>query len=174
MLTIIKGIGQKTKEKLNSLGIFTPYDLMLNLPHSYIDMTKYTHPSNTSDGCYCKLDIIFTRVDKPFRKGKLSIFKTEAKTKDNQTVKIVWFNQSYISETIKKEEFYTIFGQIGHNRDFYSFTNPQIEKKTGENSKFTGIQPLYRTKGLIPQGKYRQYVKEALDKATELSSVIKK
>ena len=48
----IKGIGAKTVEKLNKLGIYTLFDLIDFLPRKYWDMTEISDLDNVPDGEY--------------------------------------------------------------------------------------------------------------------------
>ncbi|NCA92021.1 DEAD/DEAH box helicase [bacterium] len=163
-LTDIKGVGKVIEAKLNSLDIFNPRELITRLPRSYIDLDKVTPLGSALDGDYCLLDINIISKSKPY-KGKIrSIFRAEGKCEDF-LVKLNWFNSSYPSKTLEIGEIYTFYGKVKINGFVVELNNPAFEKK-GEITKFTGILPIYITKGLIPQGTYRALIKNALPLCT--------
>lgn len=172
MLTCIKGIGEKRKQSFNQLGIFTPYDLIFTPPKNYIDLSKTFSIEEAIDGCYCKTDCIITKVFPTRRRGKLQIFKVESQAKNDKVI-LVWYNQNYVSKILEENEVYTFYGKISiDSKKNYQFTNPVFEKKVTEGSIFQGIQPIYRTKGLISQKVYGDIVQQALAMDFELSSFI--
>jgi ATP-dependent DNA helicase RecG len=168
MLTRIKGIGEKTKQKYNKLGIFTPYDLLFSLPGSYADLSQAA--THACEGCYCKIDITVKKVRAPFRKGKLQIFRIYGSFSGGD-ISAIWFNQNYVSKAIAEGDLITVFGKLSFDEGLPRFVNPLFEKKT-ENSRFEGIKPIYRTKGVVSQRQYAAAVKSALDLSLPFNSVI--
>ncbi len=179
MLTSISGIGQKTKQKLNDLGVFTPIDLMMTFPQKYINLNDIGDLNDTANGDYCIAEIEIVRVSTPFRRGRLQIFKVQgnAKNKSNcsKKVEIVWFNQNYFSKIIQKGKSYIFYGK--HSVDSAGMSiliNPTFEDIDTEKSQFIGIQPIYRTKGIVSQKMYRKFVNSALDMGFNLPLIVGK
>lgn len=168
MLTRIKGIGEKTKQKYNKLGIFTPYDLLLYLPTAYADLSQAA--VEAYEGCFCKIDITVEKVKAPFRKGKLQIFKINGSFSGG-AIGAVWFNQNYVGKSFAEGDIITVFGKLSFDDGMPRFINPLFEKKT-ENSRFEGIKAVYRTKGALSQRQFASAVKSALDLNLPLNSVI--
>ncbi len=168
MLTRIKGIGEKTKQKYNKLGIFTPYDLLFFLPAAYADLSQTA--TEACEGCFCKIDITVEKVKAPFRKGKLQIFRINGNFSGG-AISAVWFNQNYVSKNISEGEVITAFGKLSFDDGCPRFVNPLFEKKT-DNSRFEGIKAVYRTKGALSQRQFAAAVKNALDLNLPLNSVI--
>lgn len=172
MLTCIKGIGEIRKQKFNELGIFTPYDLIFTQPKSYIDLSKTLSIETAIDGCFCKTDCIITKVLPSRKKGKLQVFKAEGQSQSSK-VFFVWFNQNYVSKIIEENEIYTFYGKICIDENgAYQFINPAFERKTEEGSIFQGIQPIYRTKGIMSQKLFADSVKAAIGMNFDLDSFI--
>ncbi len=46
----IKGIGEKTLEKLNSVGIYSVMDTLNFLPKKYLDFTNVSKPEDILEG----------------------------------------------------------------------------------------------------------------------------
>lgn len=172
MLTCIKGIGEKTKQKFNSLGIFTPVDLIMTFPRKYTDLTQIADLSNADNGDFCIAEVLITKINTPFRKGKLQVLKACGNSA-NKKVNIVWFNQNYISKVIDINQTYLIYGKLDIDGEGdYGFVNPAFEKKNAENSRFKGVQPIYRTKGELSQKVYKELVNNALLMDIKYNSII--
>lgn len=169
MLSDIKGVGAVLEKKLNALGVFFEKDLIGRLPKGYVDPAVSTCLENSLDGDYCLFDAEVLSVGVPFSKGKMNICKVLAKNAQN-FISITWFNQPYISKILKVNEQYTFYGKLKIKDNRYTFANPLFEEK-GANKKFRSITPIYWTRGIIPQGVYRNIVDEAL-KTYNFRSVI--
>jgi ATP-dependent DNA helicase RecG len=161
MLTDIKGVGEKTLDILNKLGIYTEKDLLNNLPKTYLNLSIVTPLELALDGSFCLLDVIILEKNTTITKGKLKVFKVCARYKDIP-INLVWYNQNYVYKKLEVGTKYTIYGKLKIFNCCYEFVNPFFEEKT-ENSKFKGIQPIYITKGIINQRTYWNIVKEALN-----------
>ncbi|MDE6869492.1 MAG: hypothetical protein K2J75_02085, partial [Clostridia bacterium] len=61
-LTDVKGVGAKTAEKLNKLGICSPRDAIYFYPKFYWDMTKETDLESIESGDYVLLKGFLTSV----------------------------------------------------------------------------------------------------------------
>lgn len=168
MLTRIKGIGEKTKQKYNKLGIFTPYDLLFYLPSAYADLSQAA--KEACEGRFCKIDITVEKVRAPFRKGKLQVFRIIGSFTGG-AISAVWFNQNYVGKCVAEGDVITAFGKLSFDDGTPRFVNPLFEKKT-ENSRFEGIKAVYRTKGALSQRQFASAVKSALDLNLPMNSVI--
>lgn len=168
MLTQLKGVGENLKKKLNTLGIYTVNDLLLFLPSSYINLDA-EYCGDTADGSFCKASEIVTKKYN-ISKGGMKIFRISC-GEGKRSFSAVWFNMPYISRNIEVGEEYTFFGKIKKNGKSFEYINPQFEKKS-EKSKFTGICPVYRLKGLIPQGTFRSVMDKALELRDKFPKVI--
>ncbi len=169
MLRSIKGVGDKTLAALRKLNINTVYDLINNLPKSYLDLSNVTALEQAMDGSFCLVDLEIVEKKQPIIKGRLKIFKAIAKSKESY-VNLIWYNQNYVAKKLIEGKVYTFYGKL-RIRDFMlEFNNPMFEEKRGI-SKFQGLQPIYYTKGLIHQRTYWNIVKEALNTIT-IESVV--
>ena len=171
MLNEIKGIGPSTEKKLNELRIFSPIDFIKRIPKSYMDLSVITSPLDATEGQFCFFEGCITKISKPFKKGKLEILKSVC-TYEGEAINLVWFNRNYIVKILKIDQKYNIYGKLKIENNKLFFYNPIFEEKN-ENSKFSGIHPIYWTKGLIPQKTYSKFVEKAFGCA-KIESVIDK
>lgn len=164
-LSSVKGVGAVVEKKLRALGINDVDGLLSFLPRQYVDLSISVPLSEVSDGAFCLFDATVVKVGAPRKKGSLSIFSAEANS-DGIPVNLVWFNHRYAHKIVKEGEIYTFFGKAKFWKNAYEFSNPFFEKKSFK-TKFSGIQPIYPTKGLIGQGTIRNLLSEAVKMPSE-------
>ncbi len=162
MLSDIKGIGDVTEKKLRALGINDERDLVERTPKSYMDMSVIALPQESAEGDFCLFEAELTALSKPFKKGKLEILKAVAKCEET-AIKLVWFNRNYAIKILKIGTKYRFYGKLKIEKNILFFYNAAFEE-IGEKTTFCGIQPIYWTRGLIPQKTYRTFVADALKK----------
>jgi len=142
-LSNIAGIGPKTIEKLQKIGIEEPSDLIYHFPRDYID---FTHTSSIDNAPFEENITI---------KAKLIAFKNIysrngknvqiANVKDNTgSLTLFWINQPYLQKSLKIGSILNLAGQIKLYKGQKTIFFPKIgSNKTGK------IIPVYpETKGL--------------------------
>ncbi len=164
-LTAVKGIGSAFELKLNSLGLYCAEDVLDFFPKQYVDLSKSVPLSGADDGSFCLFDGTIIAKSYPRKKNNLQIFNAEINS-HGIIVKVVWFNQNYVSKKLELGNEYVFFGKIKISKFCYEIANPHFYKKSEENH-FFGITPIYPNKGLIPQGTHRNIVKACLPCARE-------
>ena len=83
----IKGIGAKTVEKLNKLGIYTLFDLIDFLPRKYWDMTEISDLDNVPDGEYALIKGVVMSVTKvQYIRRSMNVFKAHMQAQDRKSV----------------------------------------------------------------------------------------
>lgn len=108
-ITLLSGVGEKRKNALNSLGIFTVSDLLEYFPFRYDDLAAKL-PSSTKDGekvtfkGIVSSDPIVTRFG--YKKSRLN-FNVLI---EHENVKISFFNQPWLKEQIHLEDEIAIYG----------------------------------------------------------------
>lgn len=107
----IPGIGPKTLEKLQKLGIAAPRDLLFHFPHRYIDFSKIIPISNiepftnvTIRGTIRSFQNIYTRHGKNIQKAIIA--------DQSGGIELIWFNQPYLSTTFKVGDEFSVAGSV--------------------------------------------------------------
>ena len=144
----VKGVGEKTLEKLESAGLRTVGDILSFFPRKYEDFASFTKLGEIQPG-----KVLFkARAEKvSFRRVRRGMTLVEAILTDGEEkVKAIWFNQPYrVSQLQSGDEFY-FSGDFEFQYNRYQITNPRVMKREelpkGEN--FAGedgeIVPIYR------------------------------
>ncbi|MDR1905727.1 MAG: ATP-dependent DNA helicase RecG [Clostridiales bacterium] len=163
-LTDIKGIGKAYLQKLNLLGIFFVEDLVNFLPSKYIDFKVFGSADSFKAGQFVFFRARVTKAEYNPKKKTVKAVLDIRDGKDENVTKLtaVWFNRPYIKEKLVKDELFRFFGKITEYKESLLLSNPMFENDAAPKA-LTGIMPIYRTKGLIPQGIMRNFIKNALE-----------
>lgn len=159
-LLSVKGIGEKTIEKFNELGIHSIFELVHFLPNSYLNMDEtVTLTKDTIEGygiVYCEC----VSVQKSGGYGAKQYFKAICYS-GGLLVSVIWYNMPYLSTAVYKGEKYKFFGKINKKNNIFEMINPLFEQADC-NKKLYGIMPIYRLKGMFPQSSMKKVINNAL------------
>ncbi len=145
----VSKIGPVWENKLKKLGIETIHDLIYHFPHRYEDFSNLI-PINKvklNELCTVKGKILAIENSRTFKK-RMAI--TEAIIQDKSgVIKAVWFNQSYLTKTLKEKEEVFLSGKAIIRNGNIFLSNPVYEK-ISQGSTHTGrLIPVYpETEGL--------------------------
>ena len=149
----IPRVGPVYQKKLKRLGVKTIQDLLYHFPHRYEDFSNVTPIAKlrADQNCSIKGKILKIEASRTWKK-RMSL--TQAVVEDNSgAVKVVWFNQPYLVNVLKKGDAVIMSGKANWAKEGFSLTNPAYEK-ISSNEEFspthTGrIIPVYpETEGL--------------------------
>ncbi|MEO6260387.1 MAG: DEAD/DEAH box helicase, partial [Thermoanaerobaculia bacterium] len=163
---LLRGVGPGRAKTLEEHGLATAADLHYYFPYRYEDRR---HPVRIVDlGRHLDSAVLLrgrvisasARVS-PVKRVKIFDVALEDGTGG---VKIVWFNQSFLSDQIKKGDRLAVFGtprisQYGH----LQIENADWEKFEGESEDEGAIVPIYSKVGTIPPRVFRQIMAHALE-----------
>jgi ATP-dependent DNA helicase RecG len=143
----VKGVGERTAEKLSVLGIETVEDMLYLFPRKYDDFSKVIKITDIQPGnvtLKAKVEAVVGR----YVKRRMHI--TEAILDDGTAkTKAVWFNQPYRAEQLTKGEEFYFSGTYDLQRSSYVLSNPSTEKASDFAVSTARIVPIYpETKGL--------------------------
>ena len=166
----IKGIGPVTAEKLGKLGIYTPEELIAYTPADYIDLDAESDLKIAENGDFVVAVLFIEYAARPVRRGKLQLFRARGVTSDGCKLKLTWYNANYVSKTVYVGAAVRVYGKLKKENGAAELINPTAE--TAVETKGRGIKPIYRLKGLIGQGVFREAVKDAVEKGYTLKSLV--
>ncbi len=146
-LTDLKGIGPELAKKCAKLGLKTVADLIDYFPRRYDDYSALTAIKDLQPGDVTLQAQITTARGRYIRRG---MHITEATATDNTgSVRLVWFNQPYREQSLKREQDYYISGNFAFSRQRLAITNPSMELVSDFPVNTARIIPIYKeTKGL--------------------------
>lgn len=159
-VTAIKGIGEELAKKYRILGIETVGQLLEYYPRRYDDFSNVETIANIKPGSVTIKAEIKQVKGRYVRRG---MHVTEAVASDDTgSVRLVWFNQPYRENGLKRGAEYFISGQFELSRQRLAIISPSAELVSDFPVNTARIVPVYReTKGL-KSAQIRKAVKAAL------------
>lgn len=158
----IKGLGEKTLDKLRSMGIETLYDLIYYFPRAYEDRTNFKDIINLRQDEYAVVKGRIVGIEN----RKLGYRKniTKARVSDpTGFLEIVWFNMPHLKYSLKVGEEYIFIGNIKRGYNF-QMVSPEY-KRVEEEKEFKGeILPIYGLTKSMKQSTLRKLIEGALNK----------
>ncbi len=157
-------IGLVYAKRLKKFGIKTVQDLLFYFPARYDDFSEIISISEARQKIketVCVQGVI-TEIEN-IRTFKKWMTITEAVVEDQKSdIKVIWFNQPYLTKTLKEDDFVCLAGKVGLGKEGLFLNNPAYEKinEFGKNEYLTHtgrIVPVYsETRGLT--SKWLRYI----------------
>jgi len=157
-VTNLKGIGKETAGHLEALGIETVADLLWTFPHRHEDFRLKDlaqTPHNERVTVECKVEREPTVLFLGRNKSRLQVTVLAGR----HLVKVVFFNQGYLKQKLVPGAIITVTGKWDRGRQVINGTSVSFGPKTDQ----VDFEPVYSLKGLIPQKRFRKYMRQALD-----------
>lgn len=164
----VKGVGAKTLEKLNKIGIETVRDVVYFYPKFYWDMTKETKLDEIESGDYVLLKGNLTSVSGLIRAKRGLTFCSATLNTQGKKVKVTWFNSPFILSLIKQNTEFLFWGKANLKGKRIEMSNPSFEKAE-ESKRLQGIVPIYPLKDTVGQQLFRNIVAKCLEEYRAVS-----
>lgn len=157
----IGGVGEKTKEKFNKMGIFVILDLLLYFPRDYtflnMDVLNGYFPTTGKSILKCKVQrhtgTILTKTGKRLTTIEFSC--------NGKKILGKWFNSPYITKKFIIGQEYNLLGNFKDTNNNIEIINPIISCNDSVESK---IIPVYRLKDNIKNSMITKAINSVLDK----------
>ena len=143
----LKGVGPKTAERFEKLGIVTLADLLCHYPRRYIDFTKpYSIAEAPADvECVVKAEV-FAKPGGRILPGGRRMERITAGD-DVSSLEITWFNNPYAAQKLQLGQEYYFQGIVTGGMLRRQMVNPQV--RTAEQIKTSPFEAVYpQTEGL--------------------------
>lgn len=158
----VKGVGTKTLEKLEKIGISSVRDAVYFYPKFYWDMTKETNLEKIESGDYVLLKGNLTAISGLIRVKRGLTFCTATLNTQNKKIKLTWFNSPFVLSLIKQDCEFLFWGKANLKGKKIEMSNPSFEKAE-ENKRLQGIVPIYPLKDAVGQQLFRNIVAKCLE-----------
>ncbi len=167
----VKGVGPRVSKILSRINIKTVEDLLFHIPVRYVDRTNIKKIKDITIGEQTTL--VGTILDRSLRRTVRGKIVGEFLFSDGTgNIKLLFFNQPYLKNVLKKGTHLIIFGKIDFFKS-YQIIQPEfdvIDKQEGSSKEnFGGIIPVYPLTEGISQKYLRKIIRNAIDN-TDLSS----
>lgn len=158
-ISVLKGVGPKSMEKLNKCGIFNILDILLYFPRDYefVDSNVDFENITGEDKQILKCEVVSFGRD--IRTKSRKILTTIEFNYNNHKVAGKWFNQPYIKNSFKLGQIYNLMGKFKRIGNTLEVVNPTI---TCEEALASEIIPKYPLKGDISNKLLEKLINEIL------------
>ena len=143
---------------LGEMGIFTPYDVINHLPRRYEDLS-YTQEKDLKDKQRLVLLGKVLSIPKLVNAKGLNILTFDFMSVSRHYYKVTFFNQPYLSKSLKIDETYSIVGTFNLKRN--EVDGQKIYK--GEIPELERLKPIYSLPSEYPNHLFAGLVKKCLE-----------
>ena len=143
-------IGTAYEAKLKKMGITQVRDLLFHFPRAYEDFSKITPVKDLKEEkVYCVagklLEIQETRT---YRKRVSMI--TAMVEDDSGAIRVLWFNQPYLADSLKKGDNVYLAGKVVRDKEGIHFASPVHEKTDSSTTLGASEKNLTHVGRIIP------------------------
>lgn len=125
----------------DELGIHTLYDLLNHFPFRYVDKTQIHTIRQLHAGLdYVQLAGVITRISKEGEGRKRRVVATLRD--ETGKIDLVWFNASWLTDHLREQERYVVFGKLTFFSGLPGIVQPEIEPKESA-ATMNALQPIY-------------------------------
>lgn len=165
----ITGIGARKAQDLEKIGITTLYDILLDFPFRYDDLSEMANIAEAAPGKKVTIRGTITAIQNRRSSKNQRMTITEAIIEDpTGTIKAVWFHQGFLTKVLKVGKVVSLSGKVDDQYGL-SLVNPVYEIiSSNDVAKNTGrILPVYRLTGGLTQKVRRKLAEEAVQAMVE-------
>ncbi len=160
----IKGIGPQTIKKLNTLGIYSVFQLFSFFPRKYIDLQQPISVTQASIGQLCLLEGRVEKVSSISSRGKRGFSVSFLDNLSNGKIKFkaMFYNMPFLHDSFQIGQSYRMLTRLANENGAFIIVNPQLEK-IEKISKLDGVFTVYPLKNVFGQNAFKNVIYSALD-----------
>lgn len=160
-IQFVKGVGPQRSKLLHKLEIQTVFDLLWNVPRSYLNLNKVMKISALSDNMTGSIRGRVTAVGCTRTRRGFNLLKAVVED-DSGTVTAVWFNQPYLARQIRAGQEVFLSGRLKNSYGMNEFNVAEYELIDGDDL-YIPIIPVYPLTEGLSQKALRKIVLSALN-----------
>ena len=164
----IKGIGEKTAQAFNKLGIYSVNDLLFHYPRRYDTYPDTSFLDDESVGDVIAFTGKITKEGKPIKIRNLTILNIYVRN-DTTNCKITFFNMPYIGKTMKLNSEHVFYGRLQKNSTGFFMEQPKTFNVGDYKILTQSLQPVYP----VCEGLTNNAITKAIKNATPCIGQIK-
>lgn len=153
-VSLIKGVGKATAEKLEKLGIKNVWDLLHHFPFRYEEYGERKALNEIPDGSISSVGGKLIRISQFRSRGGRQI-QTATFESDGKKFYAMWFSSPFLLKALKTDQEYLISGKIKREGSKITFWTPKWREDDGTN---LGIVPVYHETAGLNSSKLRKLI----------------
>ena len=133
-LSKIPGIGQHLSQKLVKMGLIRVQDILAYYPRKWEDFSRLSPIVEAQEGGKFTIKARLLAISQ-FRPYHRKLHITNAIFSDDSgSIRVTWFNQPYLINSLKKEQLYYLNGPVKRYQDKLTLVSPNIERADDDKS----------------------------------------
>ncbi len=158
----VKGVGAKTEQLFQKIGVYTIGDILLRFPREY---TKFPAPVTISEAVAGKKQAVTLCVESPVivkrtRSMQIAILSG---THQNKKMEFLWFRMPYIRNTLKKGQTFILYGMIQDKSGLLSMEQPVVYTPEQYEALADSLQPVYALTAGLSNNLYKKTLQQVLE-----------
>lgn len=168
----LPGIYKRYAVLLEKLGIFTLEDFLYHVPFRYDDFTIISKIAEIQPGETVTIRGKVKDIKNQYTRGRITIQKASV-SDDTGSLEIVWFNQPYLTKSIKKGDKISLSGKINEKVGKLQLSSPEYEIGDLEYIHTGRLVPIYpETRGVSSKWIRRQTFKIISENKNEIKDFL--
>ena len=159
----LKGIGAKTSESFEKMGVYTVGDILLRFPRNYIQYPKaicYPKENITIDGIYAvRAAVPKSPVVKRTAKMPVTVLKIGS---NEQAMQLVWFRMPYIKNQLQPGKQYVFYGKVLKKGNMLEMEQPVVYSPEQYDAMEEQFFPVYSLTSGITNNLMIKTIRQAL------------
>ena len=157
----LKYVSGKREEALRRLGIRTVGDLLLHIPHRYLDFTRSWSIEMAPIGTVCTIIATVDRIVQKQPRPRMQVTEVSL-VDDTGVLQVAFFRQPWIVQQLKRGDRLAVMGKVEFAYGFKQMASPHFEKLEGGRAAGT-ILPVHYVSDGVSQAWMRRIVSGALE-----------
>ena len=148
-ITTIKGIGSKTVEKYEKIGVFTVGDLLEHFPRDYDEVKAIRPIRSLREGELAAIEGNMVSRPQMKTRGKLTVLSTVMTDHSGAMIDVVWFNMPFMKNQLHMGMNYILRGHVVRKMGRLRLEQPKLYSRQDFHNISGKLMPIYPlTKGL--------------------------
>ncbi|BAF61940.1 ATP-dependent DNA helicase RecG [Candidatus Vesicomyidisocius calyptogenae] len=163
-IIILDGLGPKTQQKLNAIGIFNLEHLLFQLPTHYQDKTKLAKLNQVQIGDEVLIQLTIKYTEQVSTHQKQLLCYLSDSNHRNLLLRFFYFNQ-YQKQNFIRGDIIQCFGEIKMGQNSLEIHNPEYRliSKGQANLLEKTLSPIYPLTANIRQAQMKKWIDTALE-----------
>ncbi len=163
----IKGVGEKTEQLFQKIGVYTVGDILLHFPRTYQEYPDISLVDEEEVGGLVALQV-FLKTPAVYRRGRnMDITTATAFDRNQMAISCVWFRMPYIGKSMPVGSEFILFGKLIKDGYTYKLEQPAVFTLEQYKKIKNNLQPIYSSTKGLNQNAIRKVVAMAFDEIKE-------
>ncbi len=147
----IRSIGRTKQAVFNNLGIYTLRDLLTNYPRRWEDRRHVQKIAELRPGAFEQIKAVIAESKNIVTTNRKRLLEVEV-LDESGSLKLVWFNQPYLSAKLRPGVHIVAFGKVEYDRGpNLRMASPEFAEQSENSPSFGRLVPIYKLSAKLYQ-----------------------